>query len=229
MSDYIQTHLDLNQGNTPPQSRPTVSPLKLVVSNPPSFQEGFSSKAIGSNIGFAAEVRMRSSTLYTMVVREPYHYLGCKLPLEIEESPLDPVSVVCQFPYLSADNLKEFIEEDEILLGMILVQFQMKILKQLLLFCLNHNAKTLIMQVDEDQSDYMGIYERFVTYEDKIPTKGGKMLQMVIQVNSEVLKECTDFIDKIYEKFFKTLWCHQRKNSAIRAYLMSISSVGFRI
>jgi hypothetical protein len=227
LSDTIQTHLNPNQSNALSQSETLVSPLRLVVSNP----DRFSWKIRGSNIGFAAEVCMRTPTLYTMAAREPYHYLRCNLPLEIEEdeSSLSPVSIVCQFPPLSADHLKDFVEEDETLLGMILVQFQMKILKQLLLFCLNHSAETLMIQVGEDQGDYMGIYQRFVTYEDRIPMKSGKMIQMTIPVNPEILRKCTDFIDEIYEKFLQTLWRRQRKNAAIRAYLKSISALGFRV
>jgi hypothetical protein len=153
--------------------------------------------------------------------------------LEIEEEwaggTSNLLSVVCQFPPFAAEDLRDFVEEDETLIGMILVRFQMKILKQLILFCLNHNATTLIIQVDENQSDYMGIFERFITYEDRIPTKKGIMIQMSMQINAEILHKCTDFMDEIYEKFLQTLWRHQRRNEIIRDYLKSIVNLGFRI
>lgn len=233
MSEYIQTHSDSGQSNVSPQTEAPISPLKLVVSNPPSLGGGFPGKTKETSAGFSAEICMRASTLYTLVAREPYHHLRCDLPLEIEEewagSSLDLVSVVCQFPPFDAENLSDFVEEDETLIGMILVRFQMKILKQLILFCLNHNATTLMIQVDENQSDYMGIFERFVTYEDRIPAKKGTLIQMTVPVNAEILHKCTDFIDEIYEKFLQTLWRHQRKNEIIRDYLKSIVNLGFRI
>jgi hypothetical protein len=61
-----------------------------------------------------------------MVARDPFHYLHCELPLKFEK--IEKVlSLVCQFPTICDDELVDFIDGDENLLGITLISFHMQI------------------------------------------------------------------------------------------------------
>jgi hypothetical protein len=82
--------------------------------------------------------------------------------------------VLCHFPNILTEQLNEFIEEDETLHGMIMVQFQMKILEQLLLFSSDHEALSLFIHTENTSEGHaLGIYRKSAIYEDKIPTTTG--------------------------------------------------------
>lgn len=87
--------------------------------------------------------------------------------LEIEADELNSLSVICHFPYIDDDVLNHFVSEDEDLLGMILIQFQMKILNQLLSFCASKNATNLIIRIDENISEAIGIYQEIGVFYPK--------------------------------------------------------------
>lgn len=121
---------------------------------------------------FSAEIRVKGPCLYEMALQDPSHYLACDLILEVEKSNQEHegISVICHFPTLSDKELNDFVEEDEALCDMFMVQFQMKILEQLLLFCATYHASTLVIFADDAQADDLGVYQDFLTYEAHYPS-----------------------------------------------------------
>jgi hypothetical protein len=199
--------------------------LFLVRMSQPSSQEpsltpnGLSAPVQGSEPSprnyFTAEVRRRSPYNFVMAAHDPFHYLRCELALEFEEN--DGIqSLICQFPEICDEELSEFVEDDETLLGMALIQFQMQILQNLFVFCAAHNAGNLIIQTTEDQWSTLGIYKNFVKYADPIPMKGGAVMEVTLPVH---VKACNESIDDITEQFRQTLWQDYSENQSIRNYL----------
>jgi predicted RNA binding protein with dsRBD fold (UPF0201 family) len=127
--------------------------------------------------------------------------------------------LVCQFPIIYDEGLIDFIEEDEDLLGIIMIQFQMQILKNLFAFCAAQNVENLIISATEEQFEGLGIYQGFVNYVDKIPTKKGIFVEMAISIQPNLLVECNEFMDDMMMQFRKTLWKEQKINPTIRNYL----------
>ncbi len=156
-----------------------------------------------------------------MTLQDPSHYLACALILEVEESNQEyqGKTVICHFPTLSDEELRDFVEEDEALCDMIMVQFQMKILEQLLLFCASHYASTLVIFADDAQADDLGVYQDFLTYEDQPLTSKGEKTEMVIPADRETFDAWIDFMDDINRKFQQSLWRDQGSNPIIRQYL----------
>lgn len=200
-----------------------MSKLKLVVSNQVSVQKTCSpSQPITSTAGFTTEVRNRGPYLYEMVLQDSSHCLQCNLTLEVEEAcEIEPGTVICHFPTIVDEQLKDFVEEDEILYGMIMVQFHMKVLEQLFLFCTNHYASRLTIYTDDDQADELGIYEDFLSHQDQTLTVQGEKTEMVIPVNQESYDAWIGFMTETSVKFGQELWREQRSNPVIRSYLKS--------
>jgi hypothetical protein len=200
--------------------------LKLVVSNPPSAENKNPPQTINSNTGFTSEIKEKQHPHYTLVASDPFHRLGCEIALEIHdhanEEEWEPRSVVCHFPDIPGKELNEFIEEDETLYGMIMVQFQLKLLEQLLLFASHQDALNLLVQVDSASDGHaLEVYRSLVTHEDKIPAKTGKKTQMLIPSTVESFDKLIDLVDHINREFRQMLWEDQRNNPAIRDYLKS--------
>jgi hypothetical protein len=171
---------------------------------------------------FTAEVRKRSPYDFVMVARDPFHYLHCDLPLTFEENQWEKkrsFSLVCQFPTICDEELADFINDDEDLLGITLITFHMQILKNLFVFCSTHQAHNLIIKATEEQFAALGIYHEFIKHVDKIPTKQGISIEITILIHSKSLAQCNEFIDDMMAQFRKTLWGAQSTNSAIRDYL----------
>lgn len=200
-----------------------MSKLKLVVSNRMPVKEADSpSQPVTSKAGFAAEVRNRGPYLYEMAIQDPSHGLECNLILEIEEAcEAESGTVICHFPIIAGEQLKDLVEEDETLYGMIMVQFQMKVLEQLLLFCANHYASRLIIYTDDEQAEELGIYEDFLVHQDQTLTAQGEKTEMLIPVNPEIFAAWLNFMTEATIKFGQELWREQRSNSVIRNYLKS--------
>ena len=200
--------------------------LKLVVSNPPSAENKNPPQTINSNTGFTSEIREKQPPHYTLVASDPFHRLDCEIALEIHdhenEEEWEPRSVVCHFPHILGKELNEFIEGDETLYGMIMVQFQLKLLEQLLLFASNQDALNLLVQVDNGSEGHaLEVYRSLVTHEDKIPIKTGEKIQMLIPATVESFDKLIDLVDHINRDFRQMLWEDQRNNPVIRDYLTS--------
>jgi hypothetical protein len=188
-SDAILTHeaaMEIIAPTAMPET-PVTCPLKLVAST--AVSEPVYKSAPSQRHYFTAEVRRRSPDDFIMVAHDPFHYLRCELPLKFEEGG-EGLSLVCQFPTIGDDELVDFIEEDEDLLGIVLITFNMHILQNLFSFCAAHKVKNLIIKATDEQ------------FKDS---------------NSRA--ECDEFMDDMTTQFRKTLWQEQITNSAIRDYL----------
>lgn len=205
--------------NQRPSSKVTASPLKLVISNSFSPQEVTSSPTMNSNAGFTAEVRRMAPSVYEIAAQEPCHYLSCELLLELEKDETDSLAAICHFPDIDDEQLNIFVGEDETLLSLILIQFQMKILKQLLLFCDSYNVANLIIRTDKDQAEKLNVYREVVIYENQVPARTGMLAEMIIRTNQNTLKQWTNYMDEIGIRFRQTLWQDHRDNLAVREYL----------
>lgn len=80
---------------------------------------------------------------------------------------------------------------------------------------------TPIIRIDETQSKKLEIYREIVAYEDNIPAKEGKLIEMTIPTNSKTFDNWVGFMNKVNIDFRQTLWQDQRTNPAIRQYLKS--------
>ncbi len=208
------------------------SHLTLVVSTPPLVQKKKPSQAIKPNTGFTAEIRMRSPFYYALIARDPFHCLAYELILKIynheDEGELEPKSVICHFPNILSEALDEFIGGDETLYGMILIQFQMKILRQMLLFCHDHNTLNLIIYADDASEEHaLRIYQSLTTYEDKFPTITGIKTKMLIPATQKTFDKLTNLINKVNQEFQQTLWENKDTNPSIRWYLKSNPDLKF--
>lgn len=199
--------------------------LKLVVSNssPASSQKPTISNTSAAPSSFAVKVWPRGPNLYEMYLEDSAYSLKCNLILEIEE-PFDrvsPSSVVCYFPNIDQSALNDFVEEDETLFGMFMIQFQMKILEQLFLFCANHHASKLIIFVNDIQANELGIYQDFLAYKNETITSQGEKTELIIPADRETYDQWIDFMREVDQKFRQTLWREQKCNLALRQYLKS--------
>lgn len=208
--------------NKSSHSKKPTSRLKLVVSNPAPFQGALPpSQLLASNAGFTAKVKKRGSDLYEMDIQDPFHDLGCNLILETEKSGSD-TTVVCHFPVILNESNK-FLDEDETLYGTITIQFQMKVLEQLFLFCVDHNASQLIIYMDDEHAEGFGIYQDLLIHCDETLTENGEKTEMVISINQKTFDKWRSFMAEVNLKFEQDLWREQRFNPIIRRYLKSRS------
>lgn len=200
--------------------------LRLVVSNPAPVQEKNLPQTVNSNTGFTADIHKEEHSSYTLITRDSFHRLKCKIALEIhdreDEEEREPRTVACHFPHIAGEELNELVEDDETLYGMIMIQFQLKILEQILLFASGQNTLTLVISVDhESERHALEVYRSLVIHEDKIPTLTGIQTQMVIPTNPKTFDKLIDLMDHINQDFRQMLWEDQRDNPAIREYLKS--------
>jgi len=206
-----------------PDSQKKTSHLKLVISNPPPVGKKKRSQTFDPNAGFTVETQERGHSQYIFVAHDSFHGLECEIPLEIcddQDEEQESKFVLCHFPSIADEELNEFIDRDETLCGMIMVQFQMKVLEQLLLFCSNYDASTLLVEVNHTSERHdLEIYQNLAIYEDKVPTITGMKTQLIIPTTLETFDNLMDLMDDINQDFRKMLWKDQSNNPAIREYL----------
>jgi hypothetical protein len=172
---------------------------------------------------FNTKVHFKGPNLYVMEVRDNSHYLKCDLTLEIEfnRDKTEPGVVLCHFPQICDEQLNAFIWEDDTLYAVAMIQFQMRILKELLSFCINHYAHKLVIYLDDEQAEDFGIYDDFIVVEDQIQHHDIGLTKMTIPCNAEIFGDWLDFMNDATVRLQQTLWQNQRKNPAIRHYLTS--------
>ena len=104
-----------------------------------------------------------------------------------------------------------------------MVQFQLKILEQLLLFCEEKDAVNLTLTFNETDLDYLEIYRRFFAFEEEVTTARGVQTKIVIQADVETYDDVIDFMDDVDTDLRQTLWHGQRMNPVFRKYLIDHS------
>ena len=206
----------------PPQK--PIPALKLVVSNIISDPISAPIQKSGpiQRKGFIADVRKRSPYNFVLAARDHFHYLSCDLLLTLEENEEGQAAcLIAEFPTIYDEALAVFIDDDEDLLGMILIQFHMHILKSLLLFCFSRKIRTLMIRTNEHQAGGLGIYEDFIKHANNVPVKNGIAMCLTIPVNAKVLGQCNNLMDDIVGRFRRMLWEEKTSNSAMWNYLIS--------
>jgi hypothetical protein len=170
---------------------------------------------------FTSEIHIKGPCLYTLIVQDPSHFLNCELTLEIEKcrDESESTNVICHFPKISDEILNAFVWEDDTLYAIVMIQFHLKILKQLFLFCARHFASHLVIYSDDDQAEDLEIYRDFLAYEDLDYLPKSDITEMVIPTNLNVFEVFTEFMDIITLKFKQSLWQYQRINPAFQQYL----------
>jgi hypothetical protein len=207
--------------------------LKLVVSNPTPVEATPFILARPTE-GFFADVRSvpvqdEPLTLFEMRIKDPSHYLECDLALEVEEGLEEDEEgkVICHFPPIQDGHLNKLVMEDETLFGLILVQFQMRVMEQLFLFCSDQCASQLIIYMDDDQAEKFGVYESFLRRQGKVLTINGEQTEMVMPADQKTFDAWVDFMDKTCQNFRQTLWKDQKENPVIQFYLKSDPQLRF--
>eukprot|EP01099_Mayorella_cantabrigiensis_P005732 TRINITY_DN463_c1_g4_i4.p2 TRINITY_DN463_c1_g4~~TRINITY_DN463_c1_g4_i4.p2 ORF type:complete len:238 (-),score=18.20 TRINITY_DN463_c1_g4_i4:3314-4027(-) len=200
--------------------------LRLVVSNPAPVQEKRLPQTADSKTGFTADIRKKEHPPYALIARDSFHRLECEIVLKIhdreDDEEREPRTVACHFPHIAGEELNELVEEDETLYGMIMIQFQLKILEQILLFSSGQDALTLLICTDhESECHALEVYRTLVVHEGKIPTQTGTQTRMAIPTTPKNFDKLINLMDHINQDFRQMLWEDQRDNTAIREYLKS--------
>lgn len=178
-----------------------------------------------SRASFSAETLIAGPNLYTMTAQNPSQHLETELVIEIEgnHEEFEDVVINCQFPKINEDSLLAFVDGDDTLFGILMIQFQMKILDQLLLFASNHYASKLTIFADIEQAEHLGIYQEFIMNLGESNSLRNDGTILTIHLNPRTMEEWADFMGGANLKFGQTLWKDQRSNPTIRQYLKSYS------
>jgi hypothetical protein len=130
----------------------------------------------------------------------------------------------CHFPSICDEQLKEFVGEDDTLYWAFMIQFQMHVLEQLLLFSCGCDVSQLIIYTDDMQAGEAGVCRELLIAligTDQIFTKNSEQTKFVISSNSKTLDVWTKLMQKTNIKLGQALWRKQRSSPVIRRYLKS--------
>jgi hypothetical protein len=175
-----------------------------------------------------------SPNLFAFKAQDTDHELSCQMTLERkecftcsgeeieEEGCLVPV-MSCDFPHIDVRKLQEKVLGDAYLQGILMFQFQLRILEQLLLFCDDKDAANLTLAIHDTDLDYLEIYRRFVISYEEVAKAREEQTEIVISTDIETYDEVLDFIDEVDKDLRQSLWRNQKTNPAFREYLKSYS------
>lgn len=134
-------------------------------------------------------------------------------------------TVACSFPPISLEKLNEKTGFDSYLQELLMGQFQLKILEQLLLFGDRQDAVNLTLTLHDTVNgaglDYLKFYRRFLVSEEQVTTPTGRETQIIIPTEVDIYDNVIDFMDKIDREFRCALWRGQSINPAFQEYLKS--------
>lgn len=182
---------------------------------------------------FLFNFQQTSHNLYSFSAFDSDHSLACKIDVELKESYVNsqegeegnylvPVAF-CNFPNIDMRQLAEKVGWDEYLQASIMVQFQLEILEQLLLFCGEKGAAHLVLTINEANYDDLEIYRHFAFSEVQVITAEGEQTEIAISSAAETFDEVIEFTDKFDADFWKDLWHDQKNNPLFRKYLIDHS------
>lgn len=171
--------------------------------------------------GFQVEVEMKGPDLYSMEIHDYSNCLSTELTLEVEGQLCDEGkgSLICHFPEIDDEPLNTMIWEDETLYAIIMIQFQMKIMKELFLLCHKLQVSRLVLYPDDANMEDFEIYQDFLIEDDLQAGEDEGHTKLVLLADSEAYMDWVEFMSEASVRFQQTLWKDQRKNSAIRSYL----------
>jgi len=203
-----------------------------------ALSQGLEANLATLSDSFLVHTQEFSPNLHVFRAKDYTHQLLCEMTLEVKEvfvsleeegegvGYLTPV-VACSFPPISLQKLNEKTSFDGYLQELLMGQFQLKVLEQLLLFCEQKDAANLMLTlndpVNEADLDYLKFYRRFLVSEDQVTTPRGEETQIMIPTDVGTYDQVIDFMDKIDREFRCALWRGQSINPAFRAYLKTTS------
>ena len=97
--------------------------------------------------------------------------------------------------------------------------FHLRIMKQLLSFCLDHQAARLSVFADDAQASDLEVYRMFLSYSSQTPTARGEGTGVVIPTDREAFDRWMEFMAKADIKCQQALWRKRKGNPAIENYL----------
>jgi len=201
-----------------------------------ALPQGLEAKLAPLGDSFLVHTQEFSPNLHIFITKDYTHELLCEMTLEVKEifvsmeeegeggGYLAPI-VACSFPPISLQKLNEKTSFDGYLQELLMGQFQLKVLEQLLLFCEQKDAASLMLTlndtVNDADLDYLKFYRRFLVSEDQVTTPRGEETQIMIPADVGTYDSVVDFMDKIDREFRCALWRGQSINPAFRDYLKS--------
>ena len=200
----------------------TVRHLRLVVSNAlPLSSEELDSSETENMTPFKVDIQHHTAGQYIMKAHDASNSIDCEIILKVKEAKEESESstVICHFPKLNFQGLSNFCDEDETLFGILAVRFQMKVLEQLMLFCAEKLADTLVLIMDYDQAEVLEIYGHCKMVQKKISTPQGKKIQMIIDTRIDQYDAWVELMEETKLKFSQNLWSEQRSSPVIKNYL----------
>ena len=96
----------------------------------------------------------------------------------------------------------------------------MEIMKQLLMFCVNHDAARLIIFADDAQAAES--YRMFLSCGSQAPAARGEDASLVIPTDREAFDIWMEYIEQAAMKRQQALWRERKRNPAIENYLKSL-------
>lgn len=197
-----------------------------------ALPQGLEEKLVALSDSFLVHIQEFSPHLHTFMAKDYTHELLCKMTLEVKEvlvfreeegaGYLAPV-VACSLPAITLQKLNEKTGFDSYLQELLMGQFQLKILEQLLLFCEQQDAVNLMLTLNDTVNDadlnYLKFYRRFLVSEEQVTTSRGEETQIAIPTDMDTYDNVIDFMDKIDREFRCALWRGQSVNTAFRDYL----------
>jgi len=212
--------------------------LKLVINNTqPQSKQPFlqSGEGVGAKNSFFVNFRPLSQSLYAVSAYDLGHGLACEMNIEIKESYvysqengedcnyLVPMAL-CNFPSIDTQRLNEKVCWDEYLQGSLMIQFQLKILEQILLFCEGKEATHLTLTLNAHNDDYLEVYRPFALSKEHITTTKDDQIEILMSTDTQTYDNVVDSIEEFDSDFQKTLWRHQKTNPIMRRYIMDYSA-----
>ena len=201
-----------------------------------ALSQGLEANLATLSDSFLVHTQEFSPNLHVFRAKDYTHQLLCEMTLEVKEvfvsleeegedgGYLAPI-VACSFPPISLQKLNEKTSFDGYLQELLMGQFQLKVLEQLLLFCEQKDAANLMLTlndpVNEADLDYLKFYRRFLVSEEQVTTPRGEETQIMIPTDVDTYDQVIDFMDKIDREFRCALWRGQSINPAFREYLKS--------
>lgn len=224
MSKYSDPRAELPQQKNSKSvfSKNSASHLKLVASNCTHIQEKnvISANPQNTNPDFMYEEHCISLNIYEINIQEPLHDLKCNLILDIGET-YNEIITSCHFPVM-LNKTNQILEQDEELYGIIEIQFQMKVLEQLFLFCARHNSSLLIIYMDDAQAEGFEIYHDFIAHCNDVRTNYSDKEKMLIHTDRATFTKLINFMSDMNLHLEQEMWRGQRDNPFVKHHLKSL-------
>jgi hypothetical protein len=169
-------------------------------------------------VGFKTNLCQMSPDTYFMKFTHLFHYLECALSVVVLEEANGNKSIVCDFPAIDGDVLNTFVNDDEFLFSSLIIHFHMNIMHQLLLFCEEHQASNLILNVDRNYYQELQSYEGIVSFPHPPNTTGKKVTMMIDPIKTPSHKWEKSMRISI-EELQKELWAEKNNNAVVYEYI----------